>query len=98
MCAAAPLFLAPPALLGVPSSLPCSPPSLPLAALLSARGSGLRASRPPGPALVPPAGRPAACPRPFCSRSRSLPVGLGFLPPSPPWCPPARAPRWPPGA
>ncbi|MBW1601950.1 tRNA-dependent cyclodipeptide synthase [Streptomyces sp. JJ66] len=45
VCAEVPLFLDTPAILGVSSSLNCYHQALPLADLLYARGSGLRASR-----------------------------------------------------
>ncbi|NUU26285.1 MAG: tRNA-dependent cyclodipeptide synthase [Streptomycetaceae bacterium] len=53
--AEAPLFLDTPAILGVPSSLNCYHQLLPMAELLYARGSGLRASRNQGHAIVTPA-------------------------------------------
>lgn len=56
VCAEAPLFLDTPAILGVPSSLNCYHQLLPMAELLYARGSGLRASRNQGHAIVTPAG------------------------------------------
>ncbi|CKQ95137.1 Uncharacterised protein [Mycobacterium tuberculosis] len=59
ICAEAPLFLDTPAILGVPSSLNCYHQSLPLAEMLYARGSGLRASRNQGHAIVTPDGSPA---------------------------------------
>ncbi|MFD6158114.1 tRNA-dependent cyclodipeptide synthase [Nocardia sp. NPDC060256] len=49
-----PLFLDTPAILGVPSSLNCYHQLLPMAELLYARGSGLRASRNQGHAIVTP--------------------------------------------
>ncbi|WP_255508316.1 tRNA-dependent cyclodipeptide synthase [Nocardia sp. CS682] len=52
--AEAPLFLDTPAILGVPSSLNCYHQLLPMAELLYARGSGLRASRNQGHAIVTP--------------------------------------------
>ncbi|MEY9871518.1 cyclo(L-tyrosyl-L-tyrosyl) synthase [Streptacidiphilus sp. MAP12-33] len=55
ICAEAPLFLDSPAILGVPSSLNCYHQLLPLAELLYSRGSGLRASRNQGHAIVTPA-------------------------------------------
>jgi cyclo(L-tyrosyl-L-tyrosyl) synthase len=55
VCAEAPLFLDTPAILGVPSSLNCYHQLLPMAELLYARGSGLRASRNQGHAIVTPA-------------------------------------------
>ncbi|WP_327358700.1 tRNA-dependent cyclodipeptide synthase [Streptomyces sp. NBC_01304] len=58
VCAEAPLFLDTPAILGVPSSLNCYHQLLPMAELLYSRGSGLRASRNQGHAIVTPA--PAA--------------------------------------
>ncbi|NUK51153.1 tRNA-dependent cyclodipeptide synthase [Streptomyces lunaelactis] len=54
ICAEAPLFLDTPAILGVPSSLNCYHQLLPMAELLYARGSGLRASRNQGHAMVTP--------------------------------------------
>ncbi|MFF8832262.1 tRNA-dependent cyclodipeptide synthase [Streptomyces sp. NPDC015131] len=59
VCAEAPLFLDTPAILGVPSSLNCYHQLLPLAEMLYARGSGLRASRNQGHAIVTPAPAPA---------------------------------------
>ncbi|ORW02627.1 hypothetical protein AWC15_06450 [Mycobacterium lacus] len=59
ICAEAPLFLDTPAILGVPSSLNCYHQSLPMAEMLYARGSGLRASRNQGHAIVTPDGSPA---------------------------------------
>ncbi|ETW23591.1 hypothetical protein MGAST_13400 [Mycobacterium gastri 'Wayne'] len=59
ICAEAPLFLDTPAILGVPSSLNCYHQSLPLAEMLYARGSGLRASRNQGHAIVTPGGSAA---------------------------------------
>ncbi|MDN3297412.1 tRNA-dependent cyclodipeptide synthase [Streptomyces ficellus] len=59
VCAEAPLFLDTPAILGVPSSLNCYHQLLPMAELLYSRGSGLRASRNQGHAIVTPAA-PAA--------------------------------------
>ncbi|GGM60882.1 cyclo(L-tyrosyl-L-tyrosyl) synthase [Longimycelium tulufanense] len=56
ICAEAPLFLDTPAILGVPSSLNCYHQLLPMAELLYARGSGLRASRNQGHAIVTPIG------------------------------------------
>ncbi|QGV79860.1 tRNA-dependent cyclodipeptide synthase [Streptomyces ficellus] len=53
--AEAPLFLDTPAILGVPSSLNCYHQLLPMAELLYSRGSGLRASRNQGHAIVTPA-------------------------------------------
>ncbi|PRH77278.1 tRNA-dependent cyclodipeptide synthase [Streptomyces solincola] len=58
VCAEAPLFLDTPAILGVPSSLNCYHQLLPMAELLYARGSGLRASRNQGHAIVTPAATP----------------------------------------
>ncbi|WP_042416725.1 tRNA-dependent cyclodipeptide synthase [Streptacidiphilus anmyonensis] len=55
ICAEAPLFLDSPAILDVPSSLNCYHQLLPLAELLYSRGSGLRASRNQGHAIVTPA-------------------------------------------
>ncbi|MFF8843871.1 tRNA-dependent cyclodipeptide synthase [Streptomyces sp. NPDC015127] len=55
VCAEAPLFLDTPAVLDVPSSLNCYHQLLPMAELLYARGSGLRASRNQGHAVVTPA-------------------------------------------
>lgn len=55
VCAEAPLFLDTPAVLGVPSSLNCYHQLLPMAELLYSRGSGLRASRNQGHAIVKPA-------------------------------------------
>lgn len=55
VCAEAPLFLDTPAILGVPSSLNCYHQLLPMAELLYSRGSGLRASRNQGHAVVVPA-------------------------------------------
>ncbi|MET9252703.1 tRNA-dependent cyclodipeptide synthase [Streptomyces sp. NPDC003717] len=55
VCAEAPLFLDTPAILGVPSSLNVYHQALPMADLLYARGSGLRASRNQGHAIVTPA-------------------------------------------
>ncbi|MEU9860816.1 tRNA-dependent cyclodipeptide synthase [Streptomyces sp. NPDC047971] len=52
ICAEAPLFLDTPAILGVPSSLNCYHQLLPMAELLYSRGSGLRASRNQGHAIV----------------------------------------------
>jgi cyclo(L-tyrosyl-L-tyrosyl) synthase len=57
VCAEAPLFLDTPAIVGVPSSLNCYHQLLPLAELLYARGSGLRASRNQGHAVVTPVQR-----------------------------------------
>ncbi|WP_042397810.1 tRNA-dependent cyclodipeptide synthase [Streptacidiphilus carbonis] len=54
VCAEAPLFLDTPAILGVPSSLNCYHQLLPMAELLYSRGSGLRASRNQGHAVVVP--------------------------------------------
>ncbi|MFE1234589.1 tRNA-dependent cyclodipeptide synthase [Streptomyces sp. NPDC058745] len=54
VCAEAPLFLDTPAVLGVPSSLNCYHQLLPMAELLYSRGSGLRASRNQGHAIVTP--------------------------------------------
>ncbi|QMU74160.1 tRNA-dependent cyclodipeptide synthase [Streptacidiphilus sp. P02-A3a] len=54
VCAEAPLFLDSPAILGVPSSLNCYHQLLPMAELLYSRGSGLRASRNQGHAVVTP--------------------------------------------
>ncbi|MGW4165208.1 tRNA-dependent cyclodipeptide synthase [Streptomyces sp. NPDC004788] len=54
ICAEVPLFLDTPAILGVPSSLNCYHQALPLADLLYARGSGLRASRNQGHGIVTP--------------------------------------------
>ncbi len=56
ICAEAPLFLDTPAILGVPSSLNCYHQLLPMAELLYSRGSGLRASRNQGHAIVTPIG------------------------------------------
>ncbi|MEV7726374.1 tRNA-dependent cyclodipeptide synthase [Streptomyces sp. NPDC101733] len=56
VCAEAPLFLDTPAILGVPSSLNCYHQLLPMAELLYSRGSGLRASRNQGHAIITPAG------------------------------------------
>ncbi|OSC41909.1 tRNA-dependent cyclodipeptide synthase [Mycobacterium decipiens] len=58
ICTEAPLFLDTPAVLGVPSSLNCYHQSLPMAEMLYARGSGLRASRNQGHAIVTPDGSP----------------------------------------
>ncbi|MFD4240362.1 tRNA-dependent cyclodipeptide synthase [Streptomyces sp. NPDC058525] len=55
VCAEAPLFLDTPAILGVPSSLNCYHQLLPMAELLYSRGSGLRASRNQGHAVITPA-------------------------------------------
>ncbi|NUS55649.1 MAG: tRNA-dependent cyclodipeptide synthase [Streptomycetaceae bacterium] len=55
VCAEAPLFVDTPAILGVPSSLNCYHQLLPMAELLYSRGSGLRASRNQGHAVVTPA-------------------------------------------
>ncbi|MFE4723343.1 tRNA-dependent cyclodipeptide synthase [Streptomyces sp. NPDC056728] len=55
VCAEVPLFLDTPAILGVPSSLNLYHQALPLADLLYARGSGLRASRNQGHAVITPA-------------------------------------------
>lgn len=55
ICAEAPLFLDSPAILDVPSSLNCYHQLLPLAELLYSRGSGLRASRNQGHAIITPA-------------------------------------------
>ena len=55
ICAEAPLFLDSPAILEVPSSLNCYHQLLPMAELLYSRGSGLRASRNQGHAIVTPA-------------------------------------------
>ncbi|MCF2532883.1 tRNA-dependent cyclodipeptide synthase [Yinghuangia soli] len=55
VCAEAPLFLDTPAILKVPSSLNCYHQLLPMAELLYSRGSGLRASRNQGHAIVTPA-------------------------------------------
>ncbi|MEW2632469.1 tRNA-dependent cyclodipeptide synthase [Streptomyces sp. NPDC048389] len=55
IAAEAPLFLDTPAILGVSSSLNCYHQALPLADLLYSRGSGLRASRNQGHAIVTPA-------------------------------------------
>lgn len=55
ICAEAPLFLDTPAILQVPSSLNCYHQLLPMAELLYSRGSGLRASRNQGHAVVTPA-------------------------------------------
>ncbi|MEU0370188.1 tRNA-dependent cyclodipeptide synthase [Streptomyces sp. NPDC006283] len=55
VCAEAPLFLDTSAILGVPSSLNCYHQLLPMAELLYSRGSGLRASRNQGHAIVAPA-------------------------------------------
>lgn len=60
ICAEAPLFLDSPAILDVPSSLNCYHQLLPLAELLYSRGSGLRASRNQGHAIVTPADQPTA--------------------------------------
>ncbi len=54
VCAEAPLFLDTPAILDVPSSLNCYHQLLPMAELLYSRGSGLRASRNQGHAVVTP--------------------------------------------
>jgi len=54
VCAEAPLFLDSPAILDVPSSLNCYHQLLPMAELLYSRGSGLRASRNQGHAIVTP--------------------------------------------
>ncbi|MFC1418390.1 tRNA-dependent cyclodipeptide synthase [Streptacidiphilus cavernicola] len=54
VCAEAPLFLDTPAILEVPSSLNCYHQLLPMAELLYSRGSGLRASRNQGHAVVTP--------------------------------------------
>ncbi|MFC1410205.1 tRNA-dependent cyclodipeptide synthase [Streptacidiphilus sp. N1-12] len=54
VCAEAPLFLDTPAILRVPSSLNCYHQLLPMAELLYSRGSGLRASRNQGHAVVTP--------------------------------------------
>ena len=54
ICAEAPLFLDSPAILNVPSSLNCYHQLLPMAELLYSRGSGLRASRNQGHAIVTP--------------------------------------------
>ncbi len=54
VCAEAPLFLDSPAILEVPSSLNCYHQLLPMAELLYSRGSGLRASRNQGHAIVTP--------------------------------------------
>ncbi|MFI8965159.1 tRNA-dependent cyclodipeptide synthase [Streptomyces sp. NPDC053493] len=54
ICAEVPLFLDTPAILGVPSSLNCYHQALPLADLLYARGSGLRASRNQGHGILTP--------------------------------------------
>ena len=54
ICAEAPLFLDTPAILQVPSSLNCYHQLLPMAELLYSRGSGLRASRNQGHAVVTP--------------------------------------------
>ncbi|MFJ4777618.1 tRNA-dependent cyclodipeptide synthase [Streptomyces sp. NPDC088762] len=56
VCAEAPLFLDTPAILDVPSSLNCYHQLLPMAELLYSRGSGLRASRNQGHAVITPAG------------------------------------------
>lgn len=56
ICAEVPLFLDTPAILGVPSSLNVYHQALPLADLLYARGSGLRASRNQGHGILTPAG------------------------------------------
>lgn len=58
VCTEAPLFLDTPAILGVPSSLNCYHQSLPMAEMLYARGSGLRASRNQGHAIVTPVRSP----------------------------------------
>lgn len=55
VCAEAPLFLDTPAIMGVPSSLNCYHQLLPMAELLYSRGSGLRASRNQGHAVITPA-------------------------------------------
>ncbi|MBW1596528.1 tRNA-dependent cyclodipeptide synthase [Streptomyces sp. JJ38] len=55
IAAEVPLFLDTPAILGVSSSLNCYHQALPLADLLYSRGSGLRASRNQGHAIVAPA-------------------------------------------
>ena len=60
ICAEAPLFLDSPAILDVPSSLNCYHQLLPMAELLYSRGSGLRASRNQGHAVVTPV--PVAAP------------------------------------
>ncbi|WP_079042211.1 tRNA-dependent cyclodipeptide synthase [Streptomyces aureus] len=54
ICAEVPLFLDTPAILGVPSSLNCYHQALPLADLLYARGTGLRASRNQGHGILTP--------------------------------------------
>ncbi|MFI8516630.1 tRNA-dependent cyclodipeptide synthase [Streptomyces sp. NPDC085481] len=54
ICAEVPLFLDTPAILGVPSSLNVYHQALPLADLLYARGSGLRASRNQGHGILTP--------------------------------------------
>ena len=54
ICAEAPLFLDSPAILEVPSSLNCYHQLLPMAELLYSRGSGLRASRNQGHAIITP--------------------------------------------
>lgn len=81
ICAEAPLFLDTPAILGVPSSLNCYHQSLPLAEMLYARGSGLRASRNQGHAIVTPDGSPPND-RDRSARGPVLCVGIGFLTPS----------------
>ncbi|MEV5974782.1 tRNA-dependent cyclodipeptide synthase [Streptomyces sp. NPDC051921] len=58
ICAEVPLFLDTPAILGVPSSLNVYHQALPLADLLYARGSGLRASRNQGHGILTPAESP----------------------------------------
>jgi len=62
ICAEVPLFLDTPAILGVPSSLNCYHQALPLADLLYARGSGLRASRNQGHGILTPVESPAHTP------------------------------------
>ncbi|MEV7415022.1 tRNA-dependent cyclodipeptide synthase [Streptomyces sp. NPDC089919] len=54
VCAEVPLFIDSPAILGVPSSLNCYHQLLPMAELLYSRGSGLRASRNQGHAIITP--------------------------------------------
>ncbi len=54
VCAEIPLFVDTPAVLGVPSSLNCYHQLLPMAELLYSRGSGLRASRNQGHAILTP--------------------------------------------
>jgi cyclo(L-tyrosyl-L-tyrosyl) synthase len=54
VCAEVPLFIDSPGIFGVPSSLNCYHQLLPLAELLYSRGSGLRASRNQGHAVITP--------------------------------------------